>query len=269
MKLVFARRKVSGLPDKFVSLTPLTMAEAEETIKTSSTSATPETAVKIAGTTADPATADAASAGSSGTTANNGSNSGSQAGGGALATTRKKRKHGDLQTISRLTTSLLSKQLKSLAQGSVDGVDVWLPDDDLLHWGLTIEGPADTLYEGALFRAELTFPVSYPDQPPEMRFKGVIPYHPNVYPDGRVCISILHPPGKDAVDDNGVPSDEPETERWRPVHGADSVVVSVMSMLSDPNCDSPANVEASVLWREDKAQFKKKVFACVNASVEQ
>jgi ubiquitin-conjugating enzyme E2 G1 len=175
-----------------------------------------------------------------------------------------------IKNVSRLTTSLLRTQLKALADGAVDGVEVWLPDDDLLHWGLTIEGPPDTLYEGALFRAELSFPVSYPDQPPEMRFTGVVPYHPNVYPDGRVCISILHAPGENAAGELGfAPTDEPESEKWRPVLGVDSVVVSVVSMLSDPNCNSPANVEAGVLWREDRAQFKKKVLKCVAASIEQ
>jgi len=182
---------------------------------------------------------------------------------------KRKREKDHIKNVSRLTTSLLRKQLKSLASGAVDGVEVWLPEDDLLHWGLTIEGPPDTLYEGGLFRAELSFPVSYPDQPPEMRFTGVVPYHPNVYADGRVCISILHAPGKNPTGELGEPSDEPETERWRPVLGVDSIVVSVMSMLSDPNCNSPANVEAGVLWREDRKQFKKKVFKCVAASVEQ
>lgn len=90
----------------------------------------------------------------------------------ATSLTGHKRKAAELPTVSRLTTSLLQKQLKQLAKGAVDGVEVWLPEDDLLHWGLTIEGPPDTLYEGGLFRAELNFPVTFPDQPPNMKFTG-------------------------------------------------------------------------------------------------
>jgi ubiquitin-conjugating enzyme E2 G2 len=31
-----------------------------------------------------------------------------------------------------------------------------------------------------------------------MKFSSEI-FHPNIYPDGRVCISILHPPGNDPL----------------------------------------------------------------------
>jgi len=57
-------------------------------------------------------------------------------------------------------------------------------------------GPDGTPYEDGVFCATLTFPKDYPLNPPSMRFTSEV-YHPNVYPDGRVCISILHPPGDD------------------------------------------------------------------------
>ncbi|KAL6954350.1 Ubiquitin-conjugating enzyme E2 14, partial [Sarracenia purpurea var. burkii] len=59
------------------------------------------------------------------------------------------------------------------------------------------------------------------------------------YPDGHVCISILHPPGDDP---NGY---ELASERWSPVHTVESIVLSIISMLSSPNDESPANVEAA------------------------
>lgn len=58
-------------------------------------------------------------------------------------------------------------------------------------------GPPDTLYEGGFFTAHMTFPQDYPHQPPKMRFTTEV-FHPNVYPTGDVCISILHPPGTDS-----------------------------------------------------------------------
>ncbi len=60
-----------------------------------------------------------------------------------------------------------------------------------------------------------------------------------VYPDGRVCISILHTP-------DPMNTDEREEETWRPILTVESILVSVCSMLSDPNFSSPANVDASV-----------------------
>ena len=50
--------------------------------------------------------------------------------------------------------------------------------------------------EGGLFEAELVFPEDFPNNPPDMKFTSEM-WHPNIYEDGRVCISILHPPGHD------------------------------------------------------------------------
>ncbi|KAJ6317640.1 hypothetical protein OIU76_013227 [Salix suchowensis] len=65
--------------------------------------------------------------------------------------------------------------------------------------------------EGGFFNAIMSFPKNYPNSPPTIRFTSEM-WHPNVYPDGKVCISILHPPGDDP---NGY---ELATERWTPVH---------------------------------------------------
>jgi len=66
-------------------------------------------------------------------------------------------------------------------------------------------------------------------------------WHPNIYDDGKVCISILHAPGVDEM--NAL---ESAAERWRPIIGADAVLISVISMLNDPNIDSAANLDASL-----------------------
>jgi ubiquitin-conjugating enzyme E2 G1 len=89
-------------------------------------------------------------------------------------------------------------------------------------------------------------------------------WHPNVYEDGRVCISILHPPGEDEFN-----SQESADERWRPILGVEQILVSVISMLSDPNDESPANLDAAVMWRNDRAAFKKKVRQVVRKSQEE
>ncbi|MBA0817245.1 hypothetical protein Gohar_001828, partial [Gossypium harknessii] len=65
--------------------------------------------------------------------------------------------------------------------------------------------------EGGFFNAIMSFPPNYPNSPPAVKFTSEI-WHPNVYADGRVCISILHPPGDDP---NGY---ELASERWTPVH---------------------------------------------------
>lgn len=58
--------------------------------------------------------------------------------------------------------------------------------------------------------------------------------------NGDVCISILHEPGEDKYG-----YERPE-ERWLPIHTVETIMISVISMLADPNGDSPANVDAAV-----------------------
>ena len=108
----------------------------------------------------------------------------------------------------------------------------------------------------------LKFPKDYPNSPPECRFVSEV-WHPNVFPDGRVCISILHPAEFDPMN-----PDELVSEKWSPVHTVVSIILSIISMLSSPNDESPANIDAAKEWREDRAAFKKKVARCVRRSQE-
>ena len=88
-------------------------------------------------------------------------------------------------------------------------------------------------------------------------------WHPNIFPDGKVCISILHPPGTDSFN-----AQETAEERWRPILGAESILISVISMLNDPNIESPANLDASNEYRDERATYNKKVRVLAAQSVE-
>ncbi len=167
-----------------------------------------------------------------------------------------------------------------------DGVSVGLVDDsNIFLWELMVMGPPDTLYEGGFFKAKLEFPRDFPNNPPTMTFTSEM-WHPNgisfcfltssllvafspsvlffpftVYEDGRVCISILHPPGEDKFNEQ-----ETAEERWRPVLGVESIIISVISMLSDPNDESPANLDAAIMWRTNESDFKRRVRQIVRKS---
>ncbi|CEP15484.1 hypothetical protein [Parasitella parasitica] len=109
--------------------------------------------------------------------------------------------------------SVLHRQLKELSKNPVPGFAVDLKDDNILEWDVALIGSPKTIYEGGYFKATMSFPVDYPFNPPTFRFNNPF-YHPNVYPDGRLCISILHPPGEDPV------SGEKAEERWNPTQVA-------------------------------------------------
>ncbi|KAL4002673.1 Ubiquitin-conjugating enzyme E2 13 [Acanthocheilonema viteae] len=160
---------------------------------------------------------------------------------------------------------LLRKQLAELKRVPVDGFSAGLQGDDIYKWEVLVIGPPDTLYyfsEGGFFKALLEFPKEYPLLPPKMKFISEI-WHPNIDKEGNVCISILHEPGDDRWG-----YEKPE-ERWLPVHTVETILLSVISMLADPNHDSPANVDAAKMQRENFPEFKKRVAACVRKSQEE
>ena len=45
-------------------------------------------------------------------------------------------------------------------------------------------------------------------------------------------------------------------ERWLPIHTVETILISVISMLADPNDESPANVDAAKEWRENYQEFR-------------
>jgi len=60
---------------------------------------------------------------------------------------------------------------------------------------------------------------------------------------------------------------ETADERWRPILGVEAVIVSVMSMLNDPNIESPANISASVEFRDNSKEYNRKVRRLAQDSV--
>lgn len=148
----------------------------------------------------------------------------------------------------------LMLELKSLQEEPVEGFRITLVDEsDLYNWEVAIFGPPNTLYEGGYFKAHIKFPIDYPYSPPTFRFLTKM-WHPNIYENGDVCISILHPP----VDDPQ--SGELPSERWNPTQNVRTILLSVISLLNEPNTFSPANVDASVMfrkWRDSKGKDKE------------
>lgn len=163
--------------------------------------------------------------------------------------------------MAAVAARLLQKQLKEVQNDPTCGFSAGLVDDNIFKWRVTIIGPQKTPYEGGTFPALLEFPQDFPDNPPKMKFLCPM-YHPNIRETGEVCISILHPPGEDIFEY------ENRTERWLPIHTVESILVSVISMLSDPNVESPENVDAAKTYRTDKREYVRRVRRTVEQSYE-
>ncbi|KAF2765648.1 ubiquitin-conjugating enzyme [Teratosphaeria nubilosa] len=159
---------------------------------------------------------------------------------------------------------ILGKQFKQMqTDKDIPGISCGLVGNSVFEWEimLMLDEEQDSLYGGGCFRALMTFPPTYPLYPPTLKFINPL-FHPNVYPSGDVCISILHPPEDDKY------GYESASERWSPVQTPETILLSVISMLGSPNDESPANIEAGKLWREDKKEFRKRVRRCVRDSQE-
>lgn len=113
-----------------------------------------------------------------------------------------------------------------------------------------------SLYKDKVIEAEITFPEDYPLRPPSLTFLTKM-FHPNIYVNGKVCISILE-------EDNPGPlgCGTPE-DRWSPVQNIRTVALSLVILLDNPNPDSPANVDASKMFRDSREEYKEKVIKLI------
>jgi ubiquitin-conjugating enzyme E2 D/E len=91
--------------------------------------------------------------------------------------------------------------------------------DDLFHWQATIMGPPDSPYSGGVFFVNIHFPPDYPFKPPKVSFHTKV-YHPNVNSQGSICLDILK-------------------DQWSPALTISKVLLSISSLLTDPNPDDP------------------------------
>lgn len=95
------------------------------------------------------------------------------------------------------------------------GISAFPDDGNMLSWTATITGPTETPYSGLNLKLSFAFPSNYPYAPPTVLFKTPI-YHPNVDFSGRICLDILK-------------------EKWSAVYNVQSVLLSLQSLLGEPN----------------------------------
>ena len=98
-----------------------------------------------------------------------------------------------------------------------------------------IRGPQDSPYEGGVFELELFLPEEYPMAAPKVRFLTKI-YHPNIDTLGRICLDILK-------------------EQWSPALTISKVLLSICSLLTDPNPDDPLVPEIAQIYKTDPNRY--------------
>ena len=153
----------------------------------------------------------------------------------------------------------LKNELDDISRKNVNSLfSVATQNRNLFIWDIKIFGPPDTIFEGGIFNCEITFPQEYPNKAPQFKFLDNL-FHPNIYEDGKVCISIAH----EGIDEFGY---EKISERRSPTQTVETFLISIISMLASPNLESPANVSACKMWRDDFNEYKKMIYNMVSKS---
>ena len=142
----------------------------------------------------------------------------------------------------------LSRELSKLQSESdkIDGITIETPSD-LMVWNAKISGPPETPFEKGVFDIILRFDTDYPVKPPSVKFLTPM-FHPNIYRDGKICVDIL------------------QSSEWTPAQNIRTILLSIISLLMDPNPASPANREAAELYNKDQNAYGVKVREFIEAN---
>ena len=129
----------------------------------------------------------------------------------------------------------INKELKEFILDPPENCSAGPVKDDLFHWQSTIMGPTDSPYDGGVYTLNIHFPADYPFKPPKIRFITRI-YHPNINKSGGICLDILK-------------------EEWSPALTTSKVLLSICSLLVDPNPDDPLEPEIAQLYKKNRDRY--------------
>lgn len=108
-------------------------------------------------------------------------------------------------------------------------------DQNILKWSGYIFGPVNSPYQGGIFRLEIEFPSNYPFKPPKIYFKTKL-YHPNISESGSICLDILK-------------------NMWSPALSISKVLLSISSLLTDPNPNDPLSSDVAFVYKSNRKLF--------------
>ena len=153
----------------------------------------------------------------------------------------------NVENLNPQLMRILAKEVQSLKQEPLEGINVILDDKDITSFEAIIDGPTDTPYFGGRFRVKLTIGKDFPASPPLGFFLTKI-FHPNVSSRGEICVNTLK---KD----------------WKSDLGLKHVLLTIKCLLIVPNPESALNEEAGklLLERYDDYYARAKLYTDIHA----
>jgi len=135
----------------------------------------------------------------------------------------------------KMAMKRISKELMDLHKDPPTNCSAGPVSEDIFHWQATIIGPEDSPYSGGMFNLNIQFPTDYPFKPPKVSFSTKI-YHPNINSNGSICLDILR-------------------SQWSPALTISKVLLSICSLLTDPNPDDPLVPEIARVYKQDRDKY--------------
>ncbi|KAH8391570.1 hypothetical protein KR200_003886, partial [Drosophila serrata] len=135
----------------------------------------------------------------------------------------------------RSAAQRIRRELDAFMRDTPEGCQVDV-ERDIFKWKATIKGPEGTPYEGGVFHLDLVFGEEYPYMPPKVSFRTKI-YHCNIASSGNICLDIL-------------------SSEWSPALTVSKVLISVISLLGDPNPDDPLVLSFASLLKHDPEAYE-------------
>lgn len=132
-----------------------------------------------------------------------------------------------------MTTRRIKKELDELNLTPPTNCSAGPIDNDLFKWQATIMGPEGSPYQGGIFFLTIDFPVDYPFKPPRIVFTTPI-YHCNINGNGSICLDILK-------------------DQWSPALTISKALLSICSLMDDPNPRDPLVPSIADLLQKNKA----------------
>ena len=131
----------------------------------------------------------------------------------------------------------LTKELKDMEKNDIPNLSASPICNNLFEWEAVILGPIGTPYEGGIFNLNISIPSNYPFKPPIVIFKTKI-YHPNINSSGNICLDILK-------------------TQWSPALTITKILLSICSLLSDPNPNDPLVPEIANILKTNPELYAK------------
>ena len=141
-----------------------------------------------------------------------------------------------------MTTRRIESELKEMQENPIMNCSAGPVGNDIFDWRATIIGPTGSPYENGVFKLRINFPADYPFKAPKVVFITKI-YHCNINSGGGICLDILK-------------------DQWSPALTISKVLLSICSLMDDPNPDDPLVSEIANLLKRDKKEhdYRAKIY---------